>query len=100
MQNTQKVRGKRWTTSEIVNMVAYYREGNNIEEIAVKINRTPGGVAARLFKEKEIEKISDARGYKFVEQKKESSSDIMEHLTVITEKLEEMSKKMDLLLQK
>ncbi len=96
MQNTQKVRGRNWTTSEILNMLAYYREGNNIEEIALKINRTPGGVAARLFKEKEIEKISDARGYK-TDQKK---TDTSEQMTLILERLGVISDKLDTLLSK
>lgn len=89
----QKARGKNWISTEINLMLSLYREGLNIEEIASRIERTPGGVAARLLKEHEIEKISDARGYKrteHVEFKKPS----------LIEVLSEINRKLDLLLMK
>ena len=89
----QKARGRNWISTEITLMLSLYREGMDIEEIASKINRTPGGVAARLLKEHEIEKISDAKGYKRVEhfeQRKPSLSEV----------LSEINRKLDLLLMR
>lgn len=103
----QKARGRNWVSSEITQMLTLYREGYNIEEIALKIDRTPGGIAARLLKEREIEKISDAKGYKrveHVEQRKPSLgevlSEIQRKLDLLSLKMEVMTSKLDLLTPK
>lgn len=94
MQYNQKVRGRNWTSPEIENLVNLYKSGQNIEQIALSLDRTPGGVAARLFKEGVISKVSDALGYKKSEfrerEKRPSLEERLVNIEAHLNRLEEM----------
>ena len=85
-------RGRTWVPEEIEKLLTLYREGKDIEEIGKELNRSPGGVAGRLFKEKEISKTSEGRGYKLREKPKKIPTDLLKSLEEKIDRIEALLK--------